>query len=273
MEFKPLKLKLKNVVSDDSSEDEKDSGNDDLGLTLEKLNLGPRKKLLVLNLGGLLVHRLHRREEYSVRKHGHPDFVSGNFLVFKRPFCDEFLRFCFQRFEVGIWSAAMRLNIDGVLSSIMGGLRGKLVFVWDQEECTDSGFRSLEKKEKPIFLKELKKLWEKKYSTLPWRIGQYSSTNTLLIDDDPYTALLNPPNTAIFPKKYKADDVNDTYLGPKGEMQLFLEGLEDADDVPTYVKEHPFGQPAITPSHPDWGFYSKIIRRFRNNGKDDERKI
>lgn len=49
--------KNKNVVpSESESKNEKDSGND-FGLSLEKLSLGPRKKLLVMNLSGLLLHR------------------------------------------------------------------------------------------------------------------------------------------------------------------------------------------------------------------------
>ncbi|KAI5319172.1 hypothetical protein L3X38_038880 [Prunus dulcis] len=35
------------------------------------------------------------------------------------------------------------------------GLRSKLVFAWDQVKCTDSGFKTLEKRDKPLFLKEL----------------------------------------------------------------------------------------------------------------------
>jgi hypothetical protein len=38
----------------------------------------------------------------------------------------------------------------------------------------------------------LKKLWDNESSNLPWRKGQYSSSNTILIDDKPYKALLNP---------------------------------------------------------------------------------
>lgn len=63
-----------------------------------------------------------------------------------------------------------------------------LFFPWifkDQEKCTDSGFKTLENKNKPIFFKELKKL----------RIFfgvKYSASNILLIDDKPYKALLNP---------------------------------------------------------------------------------
>lgn len=61
-------------------------------------------------------------------------------------------------------------------------------------ECTDSGYKTLENQRKPIFLKELKKIWENKgfKASLPSSMGKYSSLNTLLIDDEPYKALLNP---------------------------------------------------------------------------------
>lgn len=44
-------------VSDEESDKATDSKND-LDFPLEKLNLGPRKKLIVLCLGGLLVDRV-----------------------------------------------------------------------------------------------------------------------------------------------------------------------------------------------------------------------
>ncbi|CAL0309723.1 unnamed protein product [Lupinus luteus] len=39
--------------------------------------------------------------------------------------------------------------------------------------------------------------------------------------------------------------------GPKDELCLYLEGLANANDVPSYVKENPFCQSAITSSHFD----------------------
>uniref|UniRef100_K4CQS6 Mitochondrial import inner membrane translocase subunit TIM50 n=1 Tax=Solanum lycopersicum TaxID=4081 RepID=K4CQS6_SOLLC len=260
-------LKLKNVIShnDNYSDDEsknKISGKLELYLPLEKLYLGPKKKLIVLNLGGLLVHRVHKRDWFSVRTYK-PDLVCGNFKVFKRPFCEPFLKFCLERFEVGIWSSAMERNMDAILDNIMVGLRRKLLFVWDQEKCIDSGFKCLEKKEKPIFLKQMKKIWENKYNILPFRGGKFSESNTIMIDDEPHTALINPPNTAIFPHVFKVGNGKDTFLGPEGDLQKFLDGLVDANDVPTYVKEHSLiGQPAITTFHPDWNYYAKIIVRF-----------
>ncbi|KAK4837740.1 hypothetical protein QYF36_008046 [Acer negundo] len=203
---------------------------DSTGLSLTKLNLSPKKKLVVLSLGGLLCHRF-------IKGHTAQTLSSSALKDLK-------------------W------YMSNALDCIMVGLRSKVLFAWDQNQCTDSGFKTLENEFKPIFFKELEKIWDNKYYNLPSPVEQYSSKNTLLIDTNPYKALLNPPNTAVFPTDdYKANHVNDDALGPKGELRLYLEGLVDADDVPSYVKNHTFGQPAITSMHPDWDFYSNIIRK------------
>lgn len=64
----------------------------------------------------------------------------------------------------------------------------------DLSKCTGTGFYTLENKTKPLVLKELKKLWD----DLPWRQqGEFSPSNTLLLDDSPYKALRNPVRTAL----------------------------------------------------------------------------
>ncbi|KAI8563162.1 hypothetical protein RHMOL_Rhmol03G0091000 [Rhododendron molle] len=216
----PTSLKLKTAVVHENSRnrDVEEAGNDDFVLALEKLKLVSRKKLIVLDLNGLLVHRVYRFDRnFNVQDYPPPDVICGPHLVFTRPFCSEFLEFCFERFEVGIWSSARERSIDTILNTIKTGLKDKLLFVWDQEKCTDSGFKSLERKDKPIYLKELKKLWED--PALPWR--------------------------------------------PNGELRLYLDGLAEAADVPSYVKEHRIGQATITQSDPNWDYYSKIVRRCR----------
>lgn len=127
-------LKLKSVIHDDDSKgNEEDKGDLPDGLSLEKLSLKvPKKKLLILCLGGLLCHRvcLKRGRNYGyVKTNRRPDTAYGSFegkvvinlqcffsfvltryilfwSVYKRPFCDDFVKFCFERFEVGIWSSA-----------------------------------------------------------------------------------------------------------------------------------------------------------------------
>lgn len=62
----------------------------------------------------------------------------------------------------------------------------------DQSHCTFTGFNTIDNQNKPLLLKELKKLWEKDDPSLPWSIGDYNETNTLLLDDSPYKGLKNP---------------------------------------------------------------------------------
>ncbi|KDP43111.1 hypothetical protein JCGZ_27060 [Jatropha curcas] len=148
-------------------------------------------------------------------------------------------------------------NLNNALEFVMGSSKSKLLFAWDQKYCTDSGFKTSNDRHKPIFFKEMENLWDK-YS------GKYSSSNTLLIDDEPYKSLLNPPNSAIFIPEYNSKQANDNVLGPNGKLRLFLDGITEADDVPYYVKENPldFGLSAISTDHPEWNYYCKIIRRF-----------
>jgi hypothetical protein len=52
--------------------------------------------------------------------------------------------------------------------------------------------KSKESKEKPVFFKEVKKVWEKVEKG-----GPYSASNTLMIDDKPYKAYLNDVNSKL----------------------------------------------------------------------------
>ncbi|KAK6943971.1 FCP1 homology domain [Dillenia turbinata] len=147
------------------------------------------------------------------------------------------------------------LNEGDEANKIKDDSSNSLCLETDQNDCMDTGFQSLESKDKPLFLKDLMKIWEL------WP-GRFSPSNTLLIDERPYKALINPPYTGIFPEPYGVEDPGDDALGPKGELRMYLKGLADAEDVPSYLKEHKFGQPAMAPGHPDWGFYVKVQDKY-----------
>ncbi|KAI3980405.1 hypothetical protein MKX01_003944 [Papaver californicum] len=197
------------------------------------------KKLLVLDLNGLLVD-------------------VGKKSCTKRPYCDDFLKFCFERFHVGVWSSRTKKNVNKVVDFLMGDLKENLIFCWDQSHCTETGFKVIGHWYKPLILKELKKLWNKHEQNLPWEKGTFNESNTLLLDDSPYKALCNPLHTGIFPSSYTREDLNDDSLGPGGDIRVYLEGLVEAGNVQKYVERHPFGQPAITYRNPFWGFYRHV---------------
>lgn len=220
------------------------------------MGIDVRRKLLVLDINGLLadvVSISYVPDDYKA------DIVIGMKAVFKRPHCDDFLQFCFERFNVGIWSSRTKRNVDSILELLMGEHRSKLVFCWDQSHCTRTGFNTIDNQNKPLVLKELNKLWEKDDPSLPWNIGDYNESNTLLLDDSPYKGLKNPPNTAIFPDTYQYKNLNDDSLGPKGDLRSYLEELSLAPNVQKYVELNSHGQRPITESNPLWHFYAKVI--------------
>lgn len=77
--------KAKNVIiaSDHITKEEQDlkeTRTSDLGISMDKLNIGPKKKLLVLPIGGILCHKVHRYGPYTVPRNRRPDFSSGQFM-------------------------------------------------------------------------------------------------------------------------------------------------------------------------------------------------
>ncbi|XP_010260259.1 PREDICTED: uncharacterized protein LOC104599401 isoform X2 [Nelumbo nucifera] len=222
--------------------------------SLEREPVSCRRKLLILDMNGLLA------DIVCFVPPGYTAYTRvGKKAVFKRPFCDDFLKFCFERFDVGVWSSRAKQNLDVVVCHLMGDMRHNLLFCWDQSHCTATGFTTVGNEKKPLVLKELKKLWNKCVPGLSWNMGEYNESNTLLLDDSPYKALLNPPYTSVFPHSYSFRDEKDNSLGPGGDLRVYLEGLAVATDVQNYVKQHPFGQRALTNSNPSWRFYRRVV--------------
>ncbi|KAJ1428089.1 HAD superfamily [Sesbania bispinosa] len=133
----------------------------------------------------------------------------------------------------------------------------------NRSHCTTTEFSTVENREKPLVLKELWKLWEKVEPSLPWEKGEFNESNTLLLDDSPYKALMNPMHTAIFPYSYQYTDTKDSSLGPGGDLRAYLEGLAKAENVQEYVSLNPFGQRPIRETNPSWRFYRRVIESVK----------
>ncbi|XP_076929171.1 uncharacterized protein LOC143593427 [Bidens hawaiensis] len=228
---------------------------------------GSVKKLLILDVNGLLADVLSDRPK---------DFIADKYMhgraIFKRPYLDDFLRFCLERFHVAIWSSRTWKKLDPLVYFLVRDLRWKLLFVWlsnkyylsDRCQCLNSCIDTLEVKHKSIVMKDLRKIWDEDGPNNKWVKGTFNESNTLLVDDSPYKGLLNPKYTGIFPASYSYKNSDDNFLGPEGELQPYLEGLAAADDVRTYVAQHPFGQGAIDEQSPHWEFYSTVLERLNN---------
>ncbi|KAL2935426.1 Zinc finger CCCH domain-containing protein 55 [Bienertia sinuspersici] len=226
-----------------------------------------RRKLLVLDVNGLLADIV----AYYPRRFK-PDTTVSAKAVFKRPFCDEFLQFCFARFNVGIWSSRTRKNVNTVVNFLMKDTKKNLLFCWGQSRCTATGYQTIENKEKPLVLKELRHLWitrmdlflgKRDFITKQilycWMI-HHTRLYGILHFSHPYT-FRNVQDKSL--GKMLSTTVKVSFMlsfepGPCGDLRLYLERLAEAENVQKFIQENPFGQKPITNTNSAWAFYSKI---------------
>lgn len=72
-----------------------------------------------------------------------------------------------------------------------------LVFICiqDQSKCSATKFKTQENNNKPLFLKDLRRVWDRFGTCFSCGKRKYDETNTLLVDDSPDKALCNPVST------------------------------------------------------------------------------
>lgn len=167
-----------------------------LVLTLGILTLvearAERKKLLILDLNGVLVFR-------DKEKH----------IDYKRENVETFLDWCFENFDVALWSSARKHNVEHIAKEVMGAERIKrLRFMWHQDQCTPHPTVEY------VFKKPLQKVWDI-YGP------QYDQTNTLIMDDTAEKMEDNPPNTWFPVKTWKGDDDNEVETLKQLEERLW----------------------------------------------------
>ena len=122
-------------------------------------------KLLILDLDETLIHAVEKPLEHKA------DFKTDFYYVYKRPFINEFIEFCFQTFKVGIWTTAGEYFARDVVSNVFSN-DYTLEFVWSHKRCTrvfDPEFIDY------YYVKDLKKLK---------RCG-YCLEEMIMLDDTP----------------------------------------------------------------------------------------
>lgn len=153
-----------------------------------------RRRLLILDLNGLLCHRKHVSELHedipeSVIAHAQR---RGNQFVWARPHVDEFLRYCVDRFDVGLWSSATQQRLMEFLPAVVAeDVYARLAFVWSQDQCDleEGGGGN------PITI------WKKNLSRVYAAFPQQMREDVLLLDDvvekvrdnEPYSVMLVRP--------------------------------------------------------------------------------
>lgn len=176
-------------VKEEKEKQEEDQQDKDDGLVaqLESLSLERKtpRRLIVLDLNGLLIFRVFSRDKRKFTQYLDSSVKVNDFFVWKRPHVESFLDWLLERFSVAIWSSAMQHNVEALIEWTLGKeRRGRLAFEWDQSRCPQEKHPT--HSHKPLFLKPLQDVWTQ-YPT-------WNESNTLLVDDSPLKAKRNPPN-------------------------------------------------------------------------------
>jgi NLI interacting factor-like phosphatase len=128
-----------------------------------------RRRLVILDLNKTLVHRA-----YEPRADKEGSFRVGVYRCEKRPHLDEFLSVLLDhpdRFEVGVWTSAMRKNGLPVAKALFGPRFVSVKFILTREDCSDVRNDDADHSS----TKDLRKVWDLYPEYGPW--------NTVVIED------------------------------------------------------------------------------------------
>jgi hypothetical protein len=170
------------------------------------------RKLLILDINGVLL----RREDYAPGK-------KRTYIM--RPHWEAFLDWCFNNFACALWSCGKRETLE---MDVFGKYRDRLLFIFDQEKSTSLWpRRSIVAAEKPLFLKELDRLWAGD--------PRWNENNTILLDNHSEKFERNPPGTCFQVPDFVAED---DVLSVDGPLVQHLSSMRDSTDLKGYAQAH-----------------------------------
>jgi hypothetical protein len=178
-----------------------------------KLKNPLKNQLLILDLNGTLVSR-----------------VKGNKSMYVRPYSQQFLDYVFNNFHVMLWSSAQPHSVHN-MSRLFGKHKEKLSVIWDR---TSFGLSKSDYSRKVATIKDLDKVWQHFQ-------GQYDATNTILLDDSPVKAQLQPYN-CVHPSEFEHGS---SVFVSSGESELlhvlnYLKILQFQSNVSNYIRQYPY---------------------------------
>ncbi len=177
------------------------------------------KILLILDLDETLIHATHVEQNMPV------DFMLDDYLIYKRPFVDEFFTILQDDFIFAVWSSATNGYVNRIVKQIIPNFIS-LEFVWSRERCTLRRDFLMEYGYDPDYYEYTKPLSKVKAKG-------YDLQKILIVDDTPFKCFANYGN-AIYPKAFEGDKNDDELL----YLAKYLQTLKNKDNVRTIEKRY-----------------------------------
>ncbi|KAG2223452.1 hypothetical protein INT45_001200 [Circinella minor] len=174
-----------------------------------------KKKLIILDLNGTLASRTPNRQSMYVR-----------------PYQDQFLDYIFKYFKVMVWSSAQPHSVTH-MCQLFGAYEEKLLRMWDRRyfNLSTSNYNR-----KSQTIKDLEIVWKGLGEE-----NEFDATNTILIDDSPAKAIVQPYNSIHLSE---FNHMSPSFL-KYGEDELlhvvhYLERLRTQSNVCHFMFNEPF---------------------------------
>ncbi|MBC7796636.1 MAG: HAD family hydrolase [Pyrinomonadaceae bacterium] len=166
------------------------------------------QKLLILDVDETLIYATENRLSTK------PNFTVGDkYHVYERPFVEKFLIWCFENFEVAVWTSATADYAAEIIAKLFPKTENHLSFVWTREQCTFS-----------ICDESRENFFEKKSTKL--RRKGYNLKNVIVVDDNPQM-WRNSYGNLVRVKPYFGE-VEDDELN---KLMLYLNFLKNVENV------------------------------------------
>ena len=152
--------------------------------------------------------------------------------MYVRPYQDKFLDYIFKHFQVMVWSSAQPHSVTK-MCQLFGDYEPDLLRAWDRRYFNLS---TSDYNRKSQTLKDLEIVWG--------GLGddhEFDATNTILIDDSPAKAIIQPYNSIHL---CEFDHTSPNFL-KHGEDELlhvvqYLEQLRNQSNVCSFMRQEPF---------------------------------
>ncbi|KAI8991815.1 NLI interacting factor-like phosphatase-domain-containing protein [Mycotypha africana] len=184
-----------------------------------KLNKAQKQQqLLILDLNGTLVSRNRK-----------------NRSMYVRPYSKQFFEYIFENFYVMLWSSAQPHSVRN-MCRLFGANQEKIKVIWDR---TKFGLTQKDYNRKVATIKDLDKVW--KYFDEQHPEQHFDQTNTILLDDSPKKAQLQPYN-CVHPSEF--EHTSPTFIS-SGDSELlhimnYLKLLQFQSNVSNFIREQPY---------------------------------
>lgn len=178
------------------------------------------------------------------------------FWAIKRPHLDEFLRFCFDYFDlVIVWSAGVRRYVDAVVNNIFKDI-GKPYVVYAREQCV--------KDDRAVNHKPLRQM----INNIKGLDKRMNLRNTLALDDRNSTYIDNPYNGIMIPVYSPQPNANALRTDERSLLELMdwlsRDEVVYSTDVGTLDKRYIFND-HLANMRPE--YFSEVLHNENNDNK------